>query len=210
MDCDVCCYSLSCSVLFTERRLQCRIVQATAFQSFSRFLRLYVARRGENLLLFFLISHSITCFTNGADNESGEEGAVRDETAESRQRESLHWSVHWARTRSHRYSVLLARQSQGIYARPISSLSLCVCVSVVWLMGQISLQLSDPHVHLDCAVPKAPKRHFWHFYLFMECDIKSNYAFPVKILESSFICEWHFWRVKVFFWKDLSLRASLP
>jgi len=80
--------------VFYLPNVQCRIVQATAFKSFSRFLRFYVARRGENLMFFFLISHSITCFTNGADNESGEEGAIRHETAESRQRESLHWSVH--------------------------------------------------------------------------------------------------------------------
>ena len=43
----------------------------------------------------------------------GEEGAVRDETAQSRQHQQVHWSVHRARTRLYCHSVLLAGQPQG-------------------------------------------------------------------------------------------------
>ena len=42
-----------------------------------------------------------------------QEGAVRDETAQPRQHQPLHWSVYCARPRVYSDAVLLARQPQG-------------------------------------------------------------------------------------------------
>ena len=50
--------------MFYLPNVQCRIVQATAFKSFSRFLRFCVARRGENLMFFsLLLTQSLASLT---------------------------------------------------------------------------------------------------------------------------------------------------